>query len=146
MELISVSKEPRWNIYAGAFLSILGLFGFTPFKFEGWSIFAIGLHLCLATGTLLLLRGTQRIGWRLSLEGNVLYYQKFDLYSSWKKRRSAEFSLATQKINSVKLDGSVLRITYEPGRELKFDTNGLNSFSQKKLRDLITELTSKNYA
>ncbi len=129
-----------WYVYAGAFLSILGLFGFTPFKFEGWSVFAIGLHVLLVLGAFLLLRGTQRIGWRLSLEGNVLYYQKFSLYSSWKKRRSAEFSLATQKINSAKLEDSVLRITYEPGRELKFNTNGLNSFSQKKMRDLMNEL------
>ena len=129
-----------WLIYLGAFLSILGLSGFTPFKFDGWSIFAIGLHVLLALGVLLLLRGSQRIGWRLSLEGNVLYYQKFSLYSSWKKRRSSEFSLATQKINSAKLEGSLLRITYEPGRELKFNTYGLNSFSQKKLRDLMNEL------
>ncbi|MDA8566760.1 hypothetical protein N9K89_04440 [Schleiferiaceae bacterium] len=140
MEIISVSKEPMWLIYLGAFLSILGLSGFTPFKFDGWSIFAIGLHVLLALGVLLLLRGSQRIGWRLSLEGNVLYYQKFSLYSSWKKRRSSEFSLATQKINSAKLEGASLRITYEPGRELKFNTNGLNSFSQKKLRDLMNEL------
>ncbi len=140
MEIISVSKEPLWLKYVGAFLSILGLSGFTPFKFDGWSVFAKGLFVLLALGVLLLLRGTQRIGWRLSLEGNVLYYQKFSLYSSWKKRRSAEFSLATQKIKSAKLEGLVLRITYEPGRELKFNANGLNSFSQKKLRDLINEL------
>lgn len=140
MEIISVSKEPMWNVYAGAFLFVLGLFGFTPFKFEGWLVFATGLHVLLGIGAFLILRGAQRIGWRLSLEGNVLYYQKFNLYSSWKKRRSAEFSLATQKINGAKLEGSVLRITYEPGRELKFNTNGLNSFSQKKLRDLINEL------
>ena len=140
MEIISVSKEPVWLTYVGVFFSILGLSGFTPFKFDGWSVFAIGLHVLLALGVLLLLLGSQKIGWRLSLEGNVLYYQKFSLYSSWKKRRSAEFSLATQKINSAKLEGSVLRITYEPGRELKFNTNGLNSFSQKKMRDLMNEL------
>ena len=129
-----------WNVYFGVFLSIIGLFGFTPFKFDGWSVFAIGLHVLFVMGVFLLLRGTQRLGWRLSLEGNVLYYQKFNLYSSWKKRRSAEFSLATQKIHSAKLVGSVLRITYEPGRELKFNTNGLNSFSQKKMRDLMNVL------
>ena len=140
MEILSVSKEPMWNVYSGAFLAIIGLFGFTPFKFEGWSVFAIGLHVLFVIGVFLLLRGTQRLGWRLSLEGNVLYYQKFNMYSSWKKRRSTEFSLATQKINSAKLDGSVLRITYEPGRELKFNANGLNSFSQKKMRDLINVL------
>ena len=144
MNLISVSKEPMWNVKAGVFLFVLGLFGFTPLKIEGWYYFAVGLHILLVIGALLLLRGTQRIGWRLSLEGNVLYYQKFNLYSSWKKRRSGEFSLATQKINSAKLDGSVLKITYTPGRELKFNTNGLNSFSQKKMRDLMSELSKKH--
>ena len=129
-----------WHLYAGAFLSILGLFGFTPFKFEGWSVFALGLHVLIVLGALLLLRGTQRIGWRLSLEGNVLYYLKFNLYSSWKKRRSAEFSLATQKINSAMLKGSTLRIIYEPGRELIFNIHGLNSFSQKKILDLMNLL------
>ena len=126
-----------WHLYAGAFLSILGLFGFTPFKFEGWSVFALGLHVLIVLGALLLLRGTQRIGWRLSLEGNVLYYQKFNLYSSWRKRRSAEFSLATEKITSAKLKGSTFTLTYKPGRELIFKTHGLNSFSQKKILDLI---------
>ena len=140
MEIISVSKEPTYNVYAGAFLFVLGLFGFTPFKFDGWFVFATGLHVLLVLGAFLLLRGAQRIGWRLSLEGNVLYYQKFNLYSSWKKRRSAEFSLATQKINSAKLNGSVLRITYELGKELKFNTKGLNSFSLKKMHDLMNVL------
>ena len=146
MVIISVSKEPLWHLYVGAFLSINGLFGFTPFKFEGWCFFAIGLHLLLALGVFLLLRGTRSIGWRLSLEGNVLYYQKFSLYSSWKKRRSAEFSLSTKKINSAKREGSKIIISYEPSREIKFNAKGLNSFSQKKLHDLIIELNQKNHA
>ena len=140
MEIISVSKEPMWNLYAGVFLFVFGLFGFTPFKFEGWSVFAIGLHVFLVIGAMLIFRASRRIGWRLSLEGNVLYYQKFNMYSSWKKKRSAEFSLSIHKINQAKLEGRVLRITYEPGRELKFNTNGLNSFSQKKIHDLMNAL------
>ena len=140
MDTISVSKEPMWNLYSGAFLSILGFFGFTPFKFEGWSVFAGGLYVLLVLGVFLLFRCTLKIGWRLSLEGNVLYYQKFSLYSSWKKRRVAEFSLATQKISNAKLEGSTLRITYEPGRSLLFNTRGINSFSQKKIRDLMNIL------
>lgn len=129
-----------WNVCSGAFLSIMGLIGFIPFRFDGWFVFATLLHVLLVIGVFLLLRSMQKLGWRLSLEGNVLYYQKFNLYSSWKKRRSAEFSLAIQKINSAKLEDSVLRITYDAGREIKFNTNGLNSFSKKKLRDLINQL------
>ena len=140
MHIVSVSKEPTWNLYLGVFLTIMGLFGFTPLKFDGWSVFALGIHVLLVIGVFFLLRCTQKIGWRLSLEGNVLYYQKFSLYSSWKKRRVAEFSLATQKISNAKLEGSTLRITYEPGRSLLFNTRGINSFSQKKIRDLMNIL------
>lgn len=143
MNLISVSKEPLWNLYLGVFCTVIGFFGFTPFKFEGWPFFSNGLHVLLIMGLLLLFRSSRKIGWRLSLEGNVLYYQKFNLYSSWKRRRSAEFSLATQKIIRIKLDGIILRITYDPSREIRFNTRGLDSLSQKKLYDLITVI-SKN--
>jgi len=140
MEVISVTKEPRWMTYLGVLLTVTGLIGFIPFKFDGWQMASGFLHISLVVGILLCLRGFQRIGWRLSLEGNILYYQKFNLYSSWKKRRSAEFSLSTEKINSIKQEGSTLRITYDPSRELKFDTRGINSFSQRKLRDIINTL------
>ena len=143
MNLISVSKEPLWNLYLGFFCTVIGFFGFTPFKFEGWPFFSNGLHVLLIMGLLLFLRSSRKIGWRLSLEGNVLYYQKFNLYSSWKRRRSAEFSLATQKIIRIKLDGIIIRITYDPSREIRFNTRGLDSLSQKKLYDLITVI-SKN--
>ena len=137
MDVISVTKEPKWSVYLGVVLSIVGLFGFIPFKFEGWLMAAGVLHLTLAVGAILVARGFQKIGWRLSLEGNVLYYQKFNLFSSWKKRRSAEFSLSTEKINSIKEENHTLRITYDPGRELKFNTRGINSLAQRRLRDLI---------
>ena len=140
MEVISVTKEPRWMTYLGVLLTVTGLIGFIPFKFDGWQMASGFLHISLVLGILLCLRGLQRIGWRLSLEGNILYYQKFNLYSTWKKRRSSEFSLSTEKINSIKQEGSTLRITYDPGRELKFDTRGINSFSQRKLRDIINTL------
>ena len=137
MDVISVTKEPKWSVYLGVFLSVVGLLGFIPFKFEGWQMASGALHIALTLGAILVARGFQKIGWRLSLEGNVLYYQKFNLFSSWKKRRSAEFSLSTDKINSIKEENNTLRITYEPGRELKFNTRGINSFAQRKLRDLI---------
>lgn len=140
MEVLSVTKEPRWTTYLGVLLAVTGLIGFIPFKFDGWQMASGFLHISLVVGILLCLRGFQKIGWRLSLEGNILYYQKFNLYSSWKKRRSAEFSLSTEKINSIKQEGSTLRITYDPGRELKFDTRGINSFSQRKLREIINTL------
>lgn len=136
-QIIAVNKEPIWNIYTGVFLFMLGFFGFIPFKFEAWYLAANTLHILLIIGALLLLRGSQKIGWHLSLEGNVLYYQKFNLLSSWKKRRSSEFSLPTQKIKTIKIDGTTLRITYEPGRELKFNTRGLDSYSYEKLNRLI---------
>lgn len=137
MEIISVTKEPKWSIYLGALLTLVGLIGFIPFKFEGWFFIAGLLHISVVIGALLVLRGFQKIGWRISLEGNVLYYQKFNLYSSWKKRRSAEFSLSLEKINSLERKGNKLRITYEPGRELLFNTKGMTSLAQQRLDRLI---------
>lgn len=137
MDVISVTKEPKWFIFIGIVLGFVGLFGFVPFKVDGWVFASRALHVSLLAGLFMLVRAFQKIGWRLSLEGNVLYYQKFNLFSSWKTRRSSEFSLALDKIKTIKVENHTLRITYEPGRELKFNTRGLNSFSQQKLLDLI---------
>ena len=46
--------------------------------------------------------------------------------------------MATQKIIRIKLDGIILRSTYDPSRDKRFNTRGLDSLSQKKLYDLIT--------
>ena len=71
LEIISVSKEPMWNVCSGAFLSIMGLIGFIPFRFDGWFVFATLLHVLLVIGVFLLLRSMQKLGWRLSLEGGT---------------------------------------------------------------------------
>ncbi len=101
-----------WHVYAGAFLSILGLFGFTPFKFEGWSVFAIGLYILLVLGYFYF-AGYAKNRMAIVIRGKRLVLSEIQLVFFLKKRRSAEFSLATQKINSAKLEDSVLRITYE---------------------------------
>lgn len=144
METISLSKEPKWIMYVGFPLVFFGVFCFTPFKFEGWNGFAKILFLSLLSGLIIVSQGFRKIGWRISLEGNVLYYQKFNLYSSWKKRRSQEFSLATDKITSIKLDSGFLRVYYEPGRELRFRVSGIDSFSEKKIQTIIKTISQES--
>lgn len=76
----------------------------------------------------------------MSLQDNVLYYQKFNLFSSWKKRRSAEFSLPLENITSAKVKKNEIRIKYKPNRELKFKTRGMNPSSRSNLHSLLEAL------
>ena len=94
-QFIAVTKEPRWMKPLGVVLLIPGLIALIPFKAEYLEMWDIPLYLSGGLGIVILLRATRRIGWRLNLEDNVLYYSKFDLYSSWKKRRSQEFALSS---------------------------------------------------
>ena len=130
-------------IYVGVFFLMMGSLGFIPFKFSEWQYAAYFLHLMFLSGILTLLRCSQKIGWRLSLEDNVLYYQKFNLFSSWKKRRSAEFSLPLENITSAKVKKNEIQIKYKPNRELKFKTRGMNPGSRSNLHSLLEALNEK---
>ena len=92
-QFIAVSKEPRWMKPVGAIFLVAGLIAFIPFKADYLQMWDIPLYSIAGLGVLLLARASQKIGWRLNLESNVLYYGKFNLYGTWKKRRSQEFAL-----------------------------------------------------
>ena len=93
-----VTKEPRWMKYVGAVLVLVGSFALIPFKVDYLEMFDLPMYALGGSGIVLLLRATQKIGWHLVLEGNVLYYSKFNMYSSWKRIRSQEFALSQDKI------------------------------------------------
>ena len=139
-QIITIKKDPVLLIYAGAVLLLIGSLGFVPFKFPQWQNLVYFFNLTFFSGILILLRCFQKIGWRLSLKCNVLYYQKFNLFSSWKKRRSAEFSLPIEKIISARVKKNVIQIKYKPNRELKFKTSGMNPGSRSNLHLLLEAL------
>ena len=141
-QVITIKKDPVWFIYAGVFLLLIGSLGFVPFKFAQWQNIVYFFNLLFFSGILILFRCFQKIGWRLSLKGNVLYYQKFNLFSSWKKRRSAEFSLPIDKITSVHVENGFFQVKYKPGRELRFNTKGITRSGESKLKSLIIALNS----
>ena len=141
-QIITIKKDPVWFIYAGVFLLLIGSLGFVPFRFAGWGHMTFVFNFLFIIGILVFLRCTQKIGWRLSLKGNVLYYQKFNLFSSWKKRRSAEFSLPIEKITSAQVENGVFQVKYKPGRELRFNTKGITQSSDSKLNTLIITLNA----
>lgn len=141
-QIITIKKDPVWFIYAGVFLLLIGSLGFVPFKFAWWWHMEFALNVLFIMGIFVSLRCTQKIGWRLSLKGNVLYYQKFNLFSSWKKRRSAEFSLPVDKITSAQVENGFLMLRYEPGRELRFNTKGIIRSGESKLNSLIIALNA----
>ena len=139
-QIITIKKDPVFLIYAGAVLLLIGSLGFVPFNFLQWQNIVYFLNLTFFSGILILLRCFQKIGWRLSLKGNVLYYQKFNLFSSWKKRRSAEFSLPIENITSARVKKNVIHIKYKPNRELIFKTRGMNPGSRSNLHSLLESL------
>jgi hypothetical protein len=142
-QFIAVTKEPRWMKPLGVVLLIPGLIALIPFKADYLEMWDIPLYLCGGLGIVILLRATRRIGWRLNLEDNVLYYNKFDLYSSWKKRRSQEFALSSEKMTRIEFEGLDFTVAYHPSKKLRFNTRGLSSISQARLEKLKVELETQ---
>ena len=118
--------------YVGAMLVLVGSFALIPFKVDYLEMFDLPMY-ALWIGIVLLLRATQKIGWHLVLEGNVLYYSKFNMYSSWKRIRSQEFALSQDKITKVIVTTTAITLHYEPGRMLTFSTLGLDNAAKERL-------------
>lgn len=139
-QVITIKKDPVWLIYAGVFLILIGSLGFVPFKFIWWEFTSILLLVIFSLGITTLVACSQKLGWRLSLQGNVLYYQKFHLYSSWKQRRSAEFSVPVENITSATIKKNVIQIKYKPNRELQFKIRGMNPGARSNLHPFLNAL------
>ena len=140
---IAVSKEPRWMRPLGVVLLLPGLIALIHFKADYLQMWDTPFFILSGVGALLLLRAAQKIGWRLNLEDNVIYYQKFNLYSNWKKRRSQEFALSLDKITKVEFEGKEVVISYHPSKKLRFMATGMDSLSQNKLDRLVREVKSR---
>ena len=142
-QFIAVSKEPRWMKPLGTILLVPGLIALIPFKADYLQVWDTPFIIIASIGIILLLRAAQKIGWRLNLEDNVLYYGKFNLYGSWKKRRSQEFALSLEKVSRVEFEGSDFTIAYHPSKKLRFNTRGLSSISQARLDKLKVEIEAQ---
>ena len=128
-----VTKEPRWMKYAGAMMLLVGSFALIPFKVDYLEMFDLPMYMLGMIGVILLVRAAQKIGWHLVLEGNVLYYSKFNMYASWKRIRSQEFALSQDKITKVIVTSTSITLHYEPGRMLTFSTIGLDNSAKDRL-------------
>ena len=142
-QFIAVSKEPRWMKPLGAIMVLPGFIALIPFKADYLQMWDIPLYVIAGLGVLLLLRAAQKIGWRLNLEDNVLYYGKFNLYGTWKKRRSQEFALSSEKMTKVEFEGSDFVITYHPSKKLTFSTKGLSSIAHTRLERMKSVLEAQ---
>ena len=122
--------------YAGAMLVLVGSFALIPFKVDYLEMFDLPMYMLGMIGVILLVRAAQKIGWHLVLEGNVLYYSKFNMYASWKRIRSQEFALSQDKITKVIVTSTSITLHYEPGRMLTFSTIGLDNAAKNRLVQL----------
>ena len=143
---VAISKDPRWIKLLGAFLLIPGVFALIPFKSETIQMFDYPFFAISFLGLLLFFRANQRIGWQIILEDNIIYYSKFNLYSSWKKRRSSEFALSIEKINDIEVTNNKFIIVYDPSRHLTFDLKGLRSYERLRLEKLKYLILDKRKA
>ena len=75
-QFIAISKESRWMKPVGVFFLIFGLIALIPFKADYLQMWDVPFFALSVIGLALLLRAAQRIGWRLNLEDNILYYGK----------------------------------------------------------------------
>ena len=141
---IAVSKEPIWIKRLGFLLLFPSGIGLIPFKSDTIQMFDPYLFAISSLGILLLLRANQRIGWRIVLEENVIYYSKYNLYSSWKKRRSQEFALSVEKIEGMEILKSQIVITYDSSRRLTFNSRGLDSYERIRVEKLKKFIEQKN--
>ena len=114
-------------------LVLVGSFALIPFKVDYLEMFDLPMYMLGMIGVILLVRAAQKIGWHLVLEGNVLYYSKFNMYASWKRIRSQEFALSQDKITKVLVTSTSITIHYEPGRMLTFSTLGLDKATKERL-------------
>ena len=119
--------------YAGAMMLLVGSFALIPFKVDYLEMFDLPMYMLGMIGVILLVRAAQKIGWHLVLEGNVLYYSKFNMYASWKRIRSQEFALSQDKITKVIVTSTSITLHYEPGRMLTFSTIGLDNSAKDRL-------------
>lgn len=141
-QTITIKKDPIWLVYIGVILTLIGSLSFIPANptYWSWEIVSDILFIAFVFGAIILIVCSQKIGWRLTLQGNVLYYQKFHLYSSWKKRRSREFSLPIENITSAAIKKNVIQIKYKSNRELKFNVLGMKMGTFSRLHLFLNAL------
>ena len=137
---ILVSKEPRWLIRIGAVFAPLALVALIPVKADYLQMWDLPLYSLGMIGIGTLIRASQKIGWRISLVDNVLYYSKFNLYSSWKSRRAQEFAIAVGNMSKVEWDGNDFVVHYQPGKQHRFNTTGLDGDAEMRLQQIKEKL------
>ena len=137
---VVVEYEHRARVYVGWTLVGLGAVGLVPFNMDWYEILQPFLLAVLVLGIAVLLSGFQSIGWRLELVGNTLYYQKFNLYMSWKQRRSKEYTINTANIDKVVVGPKVVSIHYNGNKQLSFTSYWTSSARMRKLNDLAKRI------
>jgi len=137
---VVVVYEPRIRVYVGWSLVGLGAIGLVPFNMDWYVLLQPLLLAVLVLGIAVLLSGFQTIGWRLELVSNTLYYQKFNLYMSWKQRRSKEYTINTASIDKVVVGPKVVSIHYNGNKQLSFTSYWTSTSRMRKLNDLAKRI------
>ena len=140
--VLLVRYEPRWILFAALSLGAVASIGIVPFKGNLEVLRYVGLGLAvLALG--FGLRAAQKRGWSLTVEGNILYLQRFHLYSNWQQRRSEELVMPIGEMHEFQIQGSKLTVVYGQRKHTyHLHVGSLGSDRRARLDLLIAQVQS----
>lgn len=129
-------------MFAALSMGAVASIGIVPFKGNLEILRYVGLALAiLALG--FGLRAAQKRCWSLTVEGNVLYLQRFHLYSNWQQRRSEELVMPIGEIHEFQIQGSKLTVVYgQRKRTYHLHVGSLGSDRRARLDLLIAQVQS----
>ena len=132
-----IRYEPRWILYLLVVSVLVGALAVVPVQGSLSWVRWLGLAF-LVLAALLTLVASRKIGWALSVEGNVLYVQRFNLFSNWQTRRSQELVVPFSEIHEFQTTGGHLTLTYGGRkRTYHFRISSLTNQRKERLNDLI---------
>ena len=129
-------------MFAALSLGAVASIGIVPIKGNLEVLRYVGLGLAvLALG--FGLRAAQKRGWSLTVEGNILYLQRFHRYSNLQQRRSEELLMPIGEMHEFQIQGSKLTVVYgQRKRTYHPHVGSLGSDRRARLDQLIVQVQS----
>ena len=132
-----IRYEPLWILYLLVVSVVFGSLSVVPVQGNLAWVRWLGLAF-LVLAALLSLVASRKIGWSISMEGNVLYVQRFSLFTKWQTRRSQELAIPFSDVHEFQTSGNHLTLTYGGRkRTYHFRISSLSKQHKERLNDFI---------
>jgi len=132
-----IRYEPRWMLYLLVVSVLVAALAVVPLQGSLAWVRWLGLAF-LVLAALLALVASRKIGWALSVEGNVLYIERFNLFSNRQTRRSQELVIPFSDIHEFQITGAHLTLIYGVRkRTYHYRVAALSKKRKERLNELI---------